>query len=253
MRGLEPPRPYGHTDLNRARLPIPPHPRGASDSSGALLHAMRGPKPGRDGRKANRPPAEPSAEGGARGGTTGSPTQQFRHIRAAPTIVATRAPTSYGHACSPKPLRRRLTPQCPASPSSSPSSPRASPRSAAQQLRTSPAATVSRSSCDCRRRRWRTRVVTGPPPSSASRSSTRRCSELCGTPSPTPFPAGATASSPTASPSSRRSRSCPGCGRCPVSATCYRGRRTPWPWIAAPAGSAHRRSGAPSFRRPVRA
>jgi hypothetical protein len=30
MRGLEPPRPYGHTDLNRARLPIPPHPRGAS-------------------------------------------------------------------------------------------------------------------------------------------------------------------------------------------------------------------------------
>ena len=26
MRGLEPPRPYGHTDLNRARLPIPPHP-----------------------------------------------------------------------------------------------------------------------------------------------------------------------------------------------------------------------------------
>ena len=30
MRGLEPPRPEGHTDLNRARLPIPPHPRGAS-------------------------------------------------------------------------------------------------------------------------------------------------------------------------------------------------------------------------------
>jgi stress-induced morphogen len=26
MRGLEPPRPEGHTDLNRARLPIPPHP-----------------------------------------------------------------------------------------------------------------------------------------------------------------------------------------------------------------------------------
>ena len=30
MRGLEPPRPEGHTDLNRARLPIPPHPRGAT-------------------------------------------------------------------------------------------------------------------------------------------------------------------------------------------------------------------------------
>ena len=27
MRGLEPPRPERHTDLNRARLPIPPHPR----------------------------------------------------------------------------------------------------------------------------------------------------------------------------------------------------------------------------------
>src|ERR1700730_2030490 len=27
MRGLEPPRSHLHTDLNRARLPIPPHPR----------------------------------------------------------------------------------------------------------------------------------------------------------------------------------------------------------------------------------
>ena len=36
MRGLEPPRPYGHTDLNRARLPIPPHPRG-----GGILAARR--------------------------------------------------------------------------------------------------------------------------------------------------------------------------------------------------------------------
>src|SRR6185436_11875328 len=27
MRGLEPPRAEAHTDLNRARLPIPPHPR----------------------------------------------------------------------------------------------------------------------------------------------------------------------------------------------------------------------------------
>src|SRR5262245_26016174 len=32
MRGLEPPRPERHTDLNRARLPIPPHPR-TRDSS----------------------------------------------------------------------------------------------------------------------------------------------------------------------------------------------------------------------------
>src|SRR5712691_12566589 len=33
MRGLEPPRGCPHTDLNRARLPIPPHPRGATQSS----------------------------------------------------------------------------------------------------------------------------------------------------------------------------------------------------------------------------
>src|SRR5439155_26866020 len=32
MRGLEPPRGCPHTDLNRARLPIPPHPRGKRDS-----------------------------------------------------------------------------------------------------------------------------------------------------------------------------------------------------------------------------
>jgi hypothetical protein len=30
MRGLEPPRAEAHTDLNRARLPIPPHPRGVT-------------------------------------------------------------------------------------------------------------------------------------------------------------------------------------------------------------------------------
>jgi hypothetical protein len=30
MRGLEPPRGCPHTDLNRARLPIPPHPRGGT-------------------------------------------------------------------------------------------------------------------------------------------------------------------------------------------------------------------------------
>jgi stress-induced morphogen len=33
MRGLEPPRPEGHTDLNRARLPIPPHPPRRSQCS----------------------------------------------------------------------------------------------------------------------------------------------------------------------------------------------------------------------------
>src|SRR3712207_7261824 len=33
MRGLEPPWAYAHTDLNRARLPIPPHPRGVRHGS----------------------------------------------------------------------------------------------------------------------------------------------------------------------------------------------------------------------------
>ena len=49
MRGLEPPRPYGHTDLNRARLPIPPHPR-ALDSSrrDRFGHAARKPHRSRD-------------------------------------------------------------------------------------------------------------------------------------------------------------------------------------------------------------
>jgi hypothetical protein len=28
LRGIEPPRAQAHTDLNRARLPIPPQPRG---------------------------------------------------------------------------------------------------------------------------------------------------------------------------------------------------------------------------------
>ena len=35
MRGLEPPRGFPHTDLNRARLPIPPHPRARANSSPA--------------------------------------------------------------------------------------------------------------------------------------------------------------------------------------------------------------------------
>ena len=35
MRGLEPPRGCPHTDLNRARLPIPPHPRAADIIAGA--------------------------------------------------------------------------------------------------------------------------------------------------------------------------------------------------------------------------
>jgi hypothetical protein len=38
MRGLEPPRGYPHTDLNRARLPIPPHPRAAGIVAGPVFH-----------------------------------------------------------------------------------------------------------------------------------------------------------------------------------------------------------------------
>src|SRR5712692_1012684 len=36
MRGLEPPRGCPHTDLNRARLPIPPHPRVTGIVAGPL-------------------------------------------------------------------------------------------------------------------------------------------------------------------------------------------------------------------------
>ncbi len=39
MRGLEPPRPSGHTDLNRARLPIPPHPRSRRILAPAFLRS----------------------------------------------------------------------------------------------------------------------------------------------------------------------------------------------------------------------
>src|SRR6201987_4099031 len=42
MRGLEPPRPYGHTDLNRARLPIPPHPRASGQCSEPQIGYWRG-------------------------------------------------------------------------------------------------------------------------------------------------------------------------------------------------------------------
>ena len=39
--GVEPPRPFGHTDLNRARLPIPPLELGRL--RGDLQHIGRGP------------------------------------------------------------------------------------------------------------------------------------------------------------------------------------------------------------------
>ena len=40
MRGLEPPPSYLDTDLNRARLPIPPHPRGEGCEDIALSFAL---------------------------------------------------------------------------------------------------------------------------------------------------------------------------------------------------------------------
>ena len=36
MRGLEPPPSYLDTDLNRARLPIPPHPRADGEDSATV-------------------------------------------------------------------------------------------------------------------------------------------------------------------------------------------------------------------------
>ena len=42
MRGLEPPRGFPHTDLNRARLPIPPHPPGRGQCSRTISGLKRG-------------------------------------------------------------------------------------------------------------------------------------------------------------------------------------------------------------------
>ena len=41
MRGLEPPQSYLHTDLNRARLPIPPHPRWRAADDSARRRPVR--------------------------------------------------------------------------------------------------------------------------------------------------------------------------------------------------------------------
>ena len=35
LKGVEPSRAFAHTDLNRARLPVPPQPRGAGNVPGA--------------------------------------------------------------------------------------------------------------------------------------------------------------------------------------------------------------------------
>ena len=40
MRGLEPPRGLPHTDLNRARLPIPPHPRGRASLAAVVRRSQ---------------------------------------------------------------------------------------------------------------------------------------------------------------------------------------------------------------------
>src|SRR5438445_696847 len=47
MRGLEPPRGRPHTDLNRARLPIPPHPRGTAVYRRSVLTPAAPRAPGR--------------------------------------------------------------------------------------------------------------------------------------------------------------------------------------------------------------
>jgi hypothetical protein len=64
MRGLEPPRSYLHTDLNRARLPIPPHPQTAGDdiARAGLGEARRRPIADKVARPAD--PAHRAAGGG---------------------------------------------------------------------------------------------------------------------------------------------------------------------------------------------
>src|SRR3954465_11824755 len=77
MRGLEPPRACAHTALNRARLPIPPHPRGHSVARllatprrlfglrrGLLVLAVASLALPLAGAAARPPPRAPGPEGG---------------------------------------------------------------------------------------------------------------------------------------------------------------------------------------------
>ena len=63
MRGLEPPRPEGHTDLNRARLPIPPHPRGQGQCSPRRLLASAEPAVATMPRREHGAPPGPARGG----------------------------------------------------------------------------------------------------------------------------------------------------------------------------------------------
>jgi site-specific DNA recombinase len=64
MRGLEPPRSHLHTDLNRARLPIPPHPLARGPDS--IAPGAKRPRRGRIIRSHSVLPAPGGAGGGAR-------------------------------------------------------------------------------------------------------------------------------------------------------------------------------------------
>src|SRR5436190_7439534 len=69
MRGLEPPRPEGHTDLNRARLPIPPHPRAWDSVAACRRRSEPRLRPNEDDepRTRERGPRFPRPGGGAPG------------------------------------------------------------------------------------------------------------------------------------------------------------------------------------------
>ncbi len=96
MRGLEPPPDFSDTDLNRARLPIPPHPRAAGQAK--ISHrAEAGPidrEPGtwRIGRRLPGRSRERSAPGGRPSAFASLGAERSR----AAIVQGTRTPPSHG-------------------------------------------------------------------------------------------------------------------------------------------------------------
>src|SRR3954467_6635644 len=78
--GVEPPRPFGHTDLNRARLPIPPL---APEARSGYPTPRSAPKPGRRTTRPTRARAgavlggAPDSIGGVPGMTGDTPPRVF--------------------------------------------------------------------------------------------------------------------------------------------------------------------------------
>src|SRR3954454_20540357 len=93
--GVEPPRPFGHTDLNRARLPIPPL---AHEARSGYPTATTRPKPARspcgparyDASTPDAPPVSCAVRGSCRGGFVTGQAGRKQRTRARDEARATR-------------------------------------------------------------------------------------------------------------------------------------------------------------------